>query len=105
MFPITSLSFKARAPHSSDPADEISYTLTQEEVSLGLQYSDTAGIKLLRDWLYGLQEFSHGRKREEGYGVMIGTGSQDLIFKVNICSFPIILILESDILGGYKPCK
>jgi tryptophan aminotransferase len=53
-------------------------------LSLGLQYSDTAGITQLRDWLYGLQQFSHGRKKGDGYGVMIGTGSQDLIFKVSV---------------------
>jgi tryptophan aminotransferase len=85
MFPITSLSFSARSPSSS--SEETSYTLTQDELALGLQYSDTAGIIPLRDWLFGLQEVSHGRKRGEGWGMHVGSGSQDLIFKVrfNLC--------------------
>ena len=32
--------------------------------------------------MYGLQEHSHGRKRSEGWRVTIGTGAQDLIYKV-----------------------
>lgn len=51
---------------------------------MGLQYGDTAGIKPLREWLYGLQEFSHGRKEGEGWSVSVGSGSQDLIYKVRI---------------------
>jgi len=85
MFPLTSLSFSARSPHSPT-ADETTYTLTSDELSLGLQYSETAGIKALRDWLYGLQEFSHGRRRGEGWSICVGTGSQDLIYKVD-CAF------------------
>ncbi|XP_006459632.1 hypothetical protein AGABI2DRAFT_191531 [Agaricus bisporus var. bisporus H97] len=105
MFPLTSLSFSARAPHSSDPADEQSYSLTQEEIALGLQYSDTAGIKPLRDWLYGLQEFSHGRTREEGYSVMVGNGSQDLIYKavVNLVNDGDSVLIESPVYAGVMP--
>jgi tryptophan aminotransferase len=62
--------------------DETTYTLTQDELALGLQYSDTAGILPLRKWLYGLQEVSHGRKTGEGWSVCVGGGSQDLIYKV-----------------------
>ncbi|EKM78964.1 hypothetical protein AGABI1DRAFT_75541 [Agaricus bisporus var. burnettii JB137-S8] len=105
MFPLTSLSFSARAPHSTDPADEQSYSLTQEEIALGLQYSDTAGIKPLRDWLYGLQEFSHGRTREEGYSVMVGNGSQDLIYKavVNLVNDGDSVLIESPVYAGVVP--
>ncbi|KAL9713954.1 hypothetical protein Ac2012v2_002260 [Leucoagaricus gongylophorus] len=81
MFPLTSLSFSARSPHSSSATDETTHTLSPDELSLGLQYSDTAGIKTLRDWLYGLQDFSHGRRRGEGWSVCVGSGSQDLIYK------------------------
>ncbi|XP_006459625.1 hypothetical protein AGABI2DRAFT_201971 [Agaricus bisporus var. bisporus H97] len=105
MFPLTSLSFSAHAPHSSDPADEQSYSLTQEEIALGLQYSDTAGIKPLRDWLYGLQEFSHGRMREEGYSVMVGNGSQDLIYKavINLVNDGDSVLIESPVYAGVVP--
>jgi len=82
MFPLTSLSFSARSPHSPT-ADETTYTLSSDELSLGLQYCETAGVKALRDWLHGLQEFSHGRKRGEGWSICVGSGSQDLIYKVD----------------------
>ncbi|KXN86754.1 Kynurenine/alpha-aminoadipate aminotransferase, mitochondrial [Leucoagaricus sp. SymC.cos] len=81
MFPITSLSFTARSPHSSSPTDEVSYSLTGDELAQGLQYGDTAGIEPLKDWLYGLQEYSHGRKRGEGWSIHVGSGSQDMIYK------------------------
>ena len=84
MFPLTSISFSARSPTSSAPEDETSYTLEPSEIALGLQYGDTAGIKPLREWLYGLQDFSHGRKQGEGWSVFVGSGSQDLIYKVSI---------------------
>lgn len=107
MFPITSLSFNARAPDSSDPSDEKSYTLSSEDIALGLQYSDTAGIKPLRDWLYGLQEVSHGRKRGEGWSVFVGNGSQDLIYKVGrlVCSFFFMFwVVEVGFVGCSESC-
>ncbi|KAF8895972.1 PLP-dependent transferase [Infundibulicybe gibba] len=78
-FPFTSLSFSARSP--TNPTEETSLKIEGSDLAAGLQYGDTAGLKKLRDWFYGLQEFSHGRKRNEGWGISIGTGSQDLIFK------------------------
>jgi hypothetical protein len=34
-----------------------------------LQYGDTAGDPKLIEWVYGLQEFAHGRKKDEGWYV------------------------------------
>jgi len=100
MFPLTSLSFSARSPHSSSATDETIHTLSPDELSLGLQYSDTAGIKTLRDWLYGLQDFSHGRRRGEGWSVCVGSGSQDLIYKVGSLCW-----LTDPFHWGWYPCS
>lgn len=81
-FPFTSLSFTARSP--TDPSQEISLSLTPEELAEGLQYSATSGLPEFCNWLTGLQEHSHGRKRGEGWRVTVGSGSQDLIYKVSL---------------------
>lgn len=85
-FPFTELSFKARSP--TDPNQELSLNVDGADLALGLQYTDTAGIQKLREWLYGLQEKMHGRKRGEGWQLSVGSGSQDLIFKVMLESLP-----------------
>lgn len=79
-FPIKSLSFTSQDPN--DPSKDIEVDLTPEELDLGLQYSPTAGIPQLVDWLYKLQEVCHGRKQGEGWKLSIGNGSQDLMYKV-----------------------
>ncbi|TEB34615.1 PLP-dependent transferase [Coprinellus micaceus] len=78
-FPFTELSFKTRSP--TNPEEEITLTVDGDELKQGLQYSDTAGTKPLLDWLFGLQERFHGRKRGEGWRISVGSGSQDLIYK------------------------
>jgi len=78
-FPFTSFSFTAQSPE--DNTHEISLTLDGKEVAAGLQYGDTAGYGPLREWLSGLQEFFHGKKRSDDWSLSIGTGSQDLLFK------------------------
>ncbi|KAF8879248.1 PLP-dependent transferase [Infundibulicybe gibba] len=78
-FPFTSLSVSARSP--MDPTKETSLKIEESDFAQGLQYGETAGWEKLCDWFYGLQEFSHGRKRNEGWKISVGTGSQDVIFK------------------------
>ncbi|THH29613.1 hypothetical protein EUX98_g4584 [Antrodiella citrinella] len=78
-FPITSLSFTAQDPN--DASKEIAIRLTPEELEVGLQYSPTQGVPEFVDWLYKLQEVSHGRKRGEGWKLSVGNGSQDLLYK------------------------
>lgn len=79
-FPFTQLSFKARSP--TNPDEEMDLVVDGDELKQGLQYSDTAGNKPLLDWLFGLQERFHGRKGGEGWRISVGSGSQDLIYKV-----------------------
>jgi hypothetical protein len=88
-FPFKSLSFTAESPRSSGDGNgegsEISLTLDKADLAEGLQYGATAGLEQLRQWFFGLQEFSHGRKKEEGsWTISVGAGSQDLIYKVTM---------------------
>lgn len=80
MFPFTSFSFTARSP--ADPSRETAATIDGEDLAECLQYGPTAGYKKLMEWLYGLQAKSHGREKGEGWRISIGSGSQDLIYKV-----------------------
>ncbi|GLB40687.1 putative kynurenine alpha-aminoadipate aminotransferase [Lyophyllum shimeji] len=78
-FPFTSFSFSARSP--LDDNIDVVLKLSDDELAEGLQYGATAGYEPLRQWMYGLQEAFHGRNRNEGWGLSIGSGSQDLIYK------------------------
>ncbi|KAI0649056.1 PLP-dependent transferase [Trametes meyenii] len=101
-FPITSMQFTLRDP-VTDAESPVS--LTQQELARGLQYSGSAGIPELLDWLVGLQEYNHGRKRGEGWGLCFGTGSSDLIYKaVNALLNPgDVALIEAPIYAGVFP--
>ncbi|KAF8715319.1 hypothetical protein AX14_012622 [Amanita brunnescens Koide BX004] len=79
MFPFTSFSFTARSP--VDPSQETAVRIEGEDLAASLQYGATDGYQKLIEWLYGLQEQSHGRKQGEGWRISVGSGSQDLIYK------------------------
>jgi tryptophan aminotransferase len=80
MFPFTSFSFTAQSP--TDPSQETAMTIDGVDLAQSLQYGPTDGNKELQEWLYGLQEKAHGRKKGEGWRISVGSGSQDLIYKV-----------------------
>ncbi|KAF4613658.1 hypothetical protein D9613_007468 [Agrocybe pediades] len=102
-FPFTSLSFSARSP--ADPTHESTLTIDGAELEAGLQYGDTAGFKPLLDWIFGLQEAFHGRRRGEGWRISMGSGSQDLIYKaVNAMVNPgDSVLIESPVYAGVIP--
>ena len=79
-FPFTSIQLTARSP--TDPTKSEILTIDQEELVTALQYGPTAGMPSLLEWIWGLQEFAHGRKRGEGWRPSVGSGSQDVIYKV-----------------------
>jgi tryptophan aminotransferase len=80
-FPFASLSFTANNP--SSPSEKIAVTVDPQDLQDGLQYGPTAGHPKLLGWLYELQKRMHGRKPEgEGWILSVGSGSQDLIYKV-----------------------
>ncbi|KZT01535.1 PLP-dependent transferase [Laetiporus sulphureus 93-53] len=78
-FPITSLQFTMRDP--TRPGGDVKMELTEEELNRGMQYGPTSGFHDLREWMFGLQEYLHARGKGEGWGVSVGAGSQDLLFK------------------------
>jgi tryptophan aminotransferase len=79
-FPFNSIQLTARSP--TDPAKEEILTLGSKQLETALQYGPTAGMPGLLEWIWGLQEFAHGRKRGEGWRSSVGAGSQDSIYKV-----------------------
>lgn len=82
MFPSKSLSLNI-ASHM-DPAQEQSISLSGKDLAAGLQYTPSGDLPRLPKWFIGLQALSHGRKSGEGWSLFIGSGSQDLIYKVRI---------------------
>ncbi|TBU41945.1 PLP-dependent transferase [Dichomitus squalens] len=101
-FPITSLQFTLRDPVTND---EVPVSLTEAELSRSLQYSGSKGIPGFLEWLIGLQEYSHGRKRGEGWDLAFGTGSSDLIYKaVNALVNPgDVVLIEAPVYAGVIP--
>ena len=90
-FPLTSVMIKSRSP--TDPSAELTTEISGKMLADGLQYGPTAGLPDLINWVYGLQEHEHGRKKGEGWRVSVGSGSQDVLHKVsrlpciqNVCS-------------------
>ena len=85
VFPFTSLSFTAISPN--DPSKEITATLASSALKEVLQYAPTDGIPKVKEWIMGLQEYMHKRKRDEGWTVTMGVGSQDVGYKVRVTYF------------------
>ncbi|KAK7682478.1 hypothetical protein QCA50_014278 [Cerrena zonata] len=102
-FPFTSVQFTARSP--SDPAKETTSTITGDALVEGLQYGPTAGIPALLEWLYGLQEKSHNRKRSADWRINVGSGSQDVIYKAvhAIINPGEPVLVESPVYAGVIP--
>ncbi|KAG6906677.1 hypothetical protein DXG01_012657 [Tephrocybe rancida] len=77
-FPFTSFSCTVSSP--MDDSD-IALKLDSTELAQGLQYGTTAGYLNLSDWLIRLQEHSHSRTKSADWSLLVGSGSQVLIFK------------------------
>lgn len=92
-FPLKSIQLTSVSP--SDPSREIITEIRGESLAEGLQYGPTAGLPALLEWIYGLQELEHGRKKGEGWRVSIGGGSQDVIYKVE-CTLLFRLLYTND---------
>ncbi|PPQ71676.1 hypothetical protein CVT24_007829 [Panaeolus cyanescens] len=102
-FPFRSLSVNPIAPDGSDQA---TLTIEGSELKAALQYGETPGYRPLLDWITGLQEFSHGRKRDDNvWRVSMGSGSQDVIFKtaMTILNRGDSILIESPVYAGILP--
>ena len=97
-FPFTSLGFTAKSPLEN--GQHVSLTLDPGDLAEGLQYSDTAGLPRVLEWLRGLQERQHGRRKGEGWDIAMGIGAQDLIYKVN--SFLIMSAIINVSMGYHR---
>lgn len=60
-----------------------------DRLAAGLQYGSTAGYEPFVAWIESLQAYAHRRHKGEGWRVSVGSGAQDLLYKV--CSFRVVL--------------
>nr|GAT53559.1 TdiD protein [Mycena chlorophos] len=83
--PVHRLAFTARLPPNanSELATQISViSLPSADLRAVLQYGLTACLPALVEWFSRLQRVVHGREKGEGWTLIIGNGSQDLLAKV-----------------------
>ncbi|KZT01549.1 PLP-dependent transferase [Laetiporus sulphureus 93-53] len=102
-FPLTSIKLTSRSP--TDPSQETETEMSGKALAEGLQYGPTAGLPSLVEWVYGLQERQHGRKKGEGWRVSIGAGSQDVIYKAVMAMVNVgdPVLVESPVYAGVLP--
>jgi len=102
-FPITSFTFTGRS--LTDPSIEVPYTITGPALQQALQYADSAGFPQLLEWLIGLQETFHGRKKGEGWRLSVGCGSQDILYKalMTLVNDGDSVLIESPVYAGIIP--
>lgn len=82
-FPVTSISVTVRSPFDSTKETEL--IIKGDALAESLQYTATKGITSLVNWVDELQQIYHGRySNNEGWGISVGTGSQDLLYKVRV---------------------
>ncbi|KAI5122317.1 hypothetical protein M0805_002484 [Coniferiporia weirii] len=79
VFPMTSFQFTVRSP--IDPVHEELLSITGPDLVSAIQYGPTRGYAPLLDWVAGLQELLHGRKKGEGWATCTTSGSQDALYK------------------------
>ncbi|KAH7884286.1 pyridoxal phosphate-dependent transferase [Phlebopus sp. FC_14] len=103
MFPFESFEFTTRSP--SNPSEIVPVSVKGKDLSVGLQYAATAGLPRLNEWFVGLQERSHGRKRDEGWRLTIGAGSQDVLWKAihTVVNDGDAVLIESPVYAGVIP--
>ncbi|KAF8591220.1 PLP-dependent transferase [Ramaria rubella] len=104
-FPFTSISFTARSP--TEPSTEVTYDITGDSLSTALQYGDTKGLSGLIEWVTGLQEYFHGRKKSDDWGAfhaLVDRGDPVLIqTPVYAGVIPILQSLRADLIGKLHP--
>ena len=84
-FPITNIQVTVRSPPDADGVvsqEEQTLDISGEPLAAGLQYASTAGWEPFLAWIEGLQRFAHGRAKTDDWSVCVGSGSQDLLYKV-----------------------
>lgn len=78
-FPFQAISFTVRSPH--DPLQTKEFQLPGDLLLSSLQYGMTAGFKPLIELMGTMMESVHSRALRKDCRIMMGTGSQDLLYK------------------------
>ena len=91
-FPISNIQITVRAPpdadgNTSESQEDTKLDIAGDRLAAGLQYGSTSGWEALVEWVEGLQTYAHGRRKDDAWRVSMGSGSQDLLFKVSYCFF------------------
>ena len=74
-----------RAPPYADRStnyEERTIDISGTDLVAGLQYTSTAGWEPFVEWIEGLQKIAHGRPKADDWSVCVGSGAQDLLYKV-----------------------
>ncbi|CAD6590091.1 MAG: hypothetical protein TREMPRED_005618 [Tremellales sp. Tagirdzhanova-0007] len=85
-------------------ADGIRGLLVHESPDVVSFYGPSSGLTKFRGWLEDLQVRVHDRKRDVGdWTISIGTGSQDLMYKVCLLNPGDPILLETPLYAGVLP--
>ncbi|KAJ7816169.1 pyridoxal phosphate-dependent transferase [Mycena leptocephala] len=71
----------AGMPASTGDDNPFNITMKGEELNEALQYNATPGVARFINWLREFQTLIHRRVPDESWNVIVGPGSQDLIYK------------------------
>ncbi|KAJ7241335.1 pyridoxal phosphate-dependent transferase [Mycena haematopus] len=82
-FPFESITMKLKPTLAGMPTDESLFTihLENDELNEALQYGMTAGVSRFINWLEKFQSHVHKRAPDDSWNVIVGAGSQDLMYK------------------------
>ena len=85
-FPLTNLEVTIREPPAEGGSNqepvERRLAIPSEHLAAGLQYGGTGGFEPFVEWLEGLQKVAHGRLKTDAWSLCVGSGAQDLLYKV-----------------------
>lgn len=79
-FPFSSIDVKIKPAFPGGKTETL--TIDEDALTDGLQYGPTSGLSGLVNWLNELQTKVHKRENDQSWRLTIGSGSQDLIYKV-----------------------
>jgi tryptophan aminotransferase len=86
LFPITSISITVRSPIDGGATEKV-LQINGPDLDEALQYGPTSGIPKAEQWFKGMQEAAHHRKEGPDWDLAVGSGSQDLLYKVCVRLF------------------
>jgi tryptophan aminotransferase len=82
LFPITSISVTIRSPTADGSVEKV-VDIQGTELQEALQYGATQGLPNMHRWFKRLQVIAHDRAPGPDWELAIGSGSQDLLYKVS----------------------